>query len=193
MRHGIMRMGFERETKCRREPDEGDASPTSSVGSATPEKPRLLEPAESAAGEVSLTPEQTKTMSEVMSALTKSEKEAQEMSESVTRLAEELKQLRVSRDREETVRAKAACVGGAQKKLARVEIKSLPEGAEYQGENELERRDSVGTPGERPLQMQSQGGGLYEEAKFFLADCARSATARAEKQPTWMEMSVTGN
>ena len=44
------------ETKCRTEPEEGDASPTSSVGSATPEKPRLLEPAESAAGEVSLTP-----------------------------------------------------------------------------------------------------------------------------------------
>ena len=29
------------ETKCRREPEEGDASPTSSVGSATPEKPRF--------------------------------------------------------------------------------------------------------------------------------------------------------
>ena len=46
-----------------------------------------------------------------------------------------------------------------------------------------ERRDSMGTAGERPLQRQSQGGGLYEEAKFFLANCARSATARAEKQP----------
>ena len=54
-------------------------------------------------------------MSEVMSALTKSEKEAQEMSESVMELAEELKQLRVSRAREGTVRAKSACVGGAQK------------------------------------------------------------------------------
>ena len=30
------------ETKCRSEPEEGDASPTSSVGSSTPEKPRLL-------------------------------------------------------------------------------------------------------------------------------------------------------
>ena len=181
------------ETKCRREPEEGDASPTSSVGSATPEKPRLLEPAESAAGEVSLTREQIKKMSEVMSALTKSEKEAQEMSGSVMELAEEIKQLRVSRAREETVRAKAACVGGAQKKLARAEIKSLPEGTEYQGGNMSERRDSMGTPGERPLQRQSQGGGLYEEAKFFLANCARSATARAEKQHSWREMSVTGN
>ena len=88
-------------------------------------------------------------MSEVMSALTKSEKEAQEMSESVMELAEELKQMRVSRAREETVRAKAACVGGAQKKLARAEVKSLPEGTEYQGENTSERRDSVGTPVER--------------------------------------------
>ena len=56
-----------------------------------------------------------------------------------------------------------------------------------------ERRDSVGTAVERPWQRQSQGGGLYEETKFFLANCARSATARAEKQPTWMEMSVAGN
>ena len=107
------------EAMCRREPEEGDASPTSSVGSSTPDKPRLLEPAESAAEEVSLTREQIKKMSEVMSALTKSEKEAQEMSESVMELAEELKQLRVSRAREEPVRAKAACVGGAQEKLAR--------------------------------------------------------------------------
>ena len=45
------------ETKCRREPEGGDAS-----GSSTPEKPRLLEPAESAAGEVSLTREQIKKM-----------------------------------------------------------------------------------------------------------------------------------
>ena len=51
----------------------------------------------------------------------------------------------------------------------------------------------MGTPGERPLQRQSQGGGLYEEAKFFLANCARSATARAEKQPSWRERSVTRN
>ena len=71
-------------------------------------------------------------MSEVMSALTKSEKEAQEMSESVMEFAEELKQLRVSRARDEPVMAKAACVGGALKKLARAEIKSLPEGTEYQ-------------------------------------------------------------
>ena len=56
-----------------------------------------------------------------------------------------------------------------------------------------ERRDSVGTTGERPWQRQSQGGGLYDEAVLFLANCARSATARAEKQPTWMEMSVTGS
>ena len=103
------------ETKCRREPEDGDASPTSSVGSSTPEKPKLSQPAESAAGEVSLTREQIKKMSEVMGALTKSEKEAQEMSGSVMELAEELKQLRVSRAREETVRVKAACVGGAQK------------------------------------------------------------------------------
>ena len=59
------------ETKCRREPEEGDASTTSSVGSSTPEKPRLLEPAESAAVEVSLTPDQTAKMTEVMSTLTK--------------------------------------------------------------------------------------------------------------------------
>ena len=114
------------------------------------------------------------------------------MSESVTKLAEEIKQLRVSRAREETVMAKAASVGGAQKKLARAEVNSLPERINYQGENTSERRDSVETPGERPLQRQSQGGGLYEEAKFFLADCARSATARAEKQVTWMEMSAKG-
>ena len=50
-------------------------------------------------GEVSLTREQIKKMSEVMSALTKSEKEAQEMSGSVKELAEELKQLRISRAR----------------------------------------------------------------------------------------------
>ena len=181
------------ETMCRREPEDGDASPTSSVGSSTPEKPRLFEPAESAAGEVSLTREQIKKMSEVMDALTKSQKEAQEMSESVTRLAEEIKQLRVSRARDETVRAKAACVGGAQEKMARPETKSLSERIKSQGENASERRDSVGTAGERPLQRQSQGGGLYEEAKFFLANCARSATARAEKQPSWREMSVTGN
>ena len=129
------------ETMCRREPEDGDASPSSSVGLSTPEKPRLSEPAESAAGEVSLTRKQIKKMSEVMGALTKSEKEAQEMSESVMELAEELKQLRVSRAREETVRAKAACVGGAQKKLARAEIKSLPEGVKSQGENASERWD----------------------------------------------------
>ena len=82
-------------------------------------------------------------MSEVMSALTKSQNEAQEMSESVTKLAEENKQLRVSRARDETVRAKAASVGGAQDKLARAEIKSLPERINYQGENTSERRDSV--------------------------------------------------
>ena len=62
------------ETMCRREPEEGDASPTSSFGSSTPEKPRLLQPAESAAEEVSLTPDQTTEMTEVMSALTKSQK-----------------------------------------------------------------------------------------------------------------------
>ena len=132
-------------------------------------------------------------MTEVMSALTKSEKEAQEMSGSVMELAEEIKQLRVSRARGETVRAKTACVGGAQEKLARAEIKSLPERINYQGENTSERRDSVGTPVQRQLQRKSQGGGLYEEAKFFLANCARSATARAWNQPTWREMSATGN
>ena len=31
------------ETMCRREHEDGDASPTSSVGSSTPDKPRLLE------------------------------------------------------------------------------------------------------------------------------------------------------
>ena len=56
-----------------------------------------------------------------------------------------------------------------------------------------ERRDSVGTTVERQMQRQSQGGGLYEEAELVLADCARSATARAEKQHTCREMSVTGN
>ena len=95
---------------CRREHEYDDASPSRSVGSSTPEKPRLLQPAESAAGEVSLTPDQTTEMTEVMSALTKSQKEAQEMSDYVTKLAEEIKQLRVSRSREETVRAKGACV-----------------------------------------------------------------------------------
>ena len=121
------------ETMCRREPEEGDASPTSSVGSSTPEKPRLLQPAESAAGEVSLTPVQTAEMTEVMSTLTKSQKEAQEMTDYVTKLAEEIKQLRGSRAREETVRATGAYFGGAQKKLARAEIESLPEIIKNQG------------------------------------------------------------
>ena len=62
------------ETMCRMEPEEGDASPTSSVGSSTPEKPRLLQPVESVAREVSLIPDQMAKMREVMSALTKSQK-----------------------------------------------------------------------------------------------------------------------
>ena len=66
-------------------------------------------------------------MTEVRSILTKSQKEAQEMSDCVTKLAEEIKQLKGSRAREETVRAKAACVVEAQKKLARAEIKSIRE------------------------------------------------------------------
>ena len=45
-------------------------------------------------------------MTEVRSTLTKSQKEAQEMSDCVTKLAEEIKQLKGSRAREETVRAK---------------------------------------------------------------------------------------
>ena len=40
---------------------------------------------------------------------------------------------------------------------------------------------------------QYQGGGLYEEAELFLADCARSATVSTEEQPNWAEMSVTWN
>ena len=87
------------------------------VRSGNPEKP-----AESAAREVSLTPDQMAKLTVVMSAMTKSQKEAQEMSDSVTKLAEEIKQLRISRAREETVRAKAACVGGAMRN-----IKSLSE------------------------------------------------------------------
>ena len=51
----------------------------------------------------------------------------------------------------------------------------------------------MGTTGERQLQSQSQGGGLYKEAELFLATCALSATARAEEQPTWRKMSATGN
>ena len=62
------------ETMCRREPEGDDASPSSSVGSPTPEKPRLLQPAESAAREVSLTPDQMTTITKVISALTKSQK-----------------------------------------------------------------------------------------------------------------------
>ena len=42
-------------------------------------------------------------------------------------LAEEIKQLRGSRARAWTVRAKSASGGGAQKKVARAEVKSLPE------------------------------------------------------------------
>ena len=79
------------EIMCRREPEGGD------VGSPTPWKPRGLQPAESAAGEVSLTPDQTAKMTEVMNTLTKSQKEAQDMSDYVTKLAEEIKQLRGSR------------------------------------------------------------------------------------------------
>ena len=82
-------------------------------------------------------------MIEVMSALTKSQKEAQDVSGYVMELTEDIKQLRVSRAREETLRSKAASVGGSQKKLARAEIKSLPEGIKYQGENMSERRDSA--------------------------------------------------
>ena len=100
-----------------------------------------------------------------MSALTKSQNEAQEMSESVKELAEELKQLRISRAREETVRAKWACVGEARKKPARAETKSLSERIKDQGENTAERRDSVKTPVERPWQRQGQTGTLFEEGK----------------------------
>ena len=91
------------------------------------------------------------------------------MSDSVTKLAEEIEQLRVSRAREETVRAKGACVGEARKKPGRAEVKPLPEGTEYQGENMSERRNSVGTPVERPLKRQSQGGRLCEDGKRFMA------------------------
>ena len=83
---------------------------------------------------MSLTPDQMVKMTEVKSALKKSQKDAQEMSNSVTKLTEDIKQLRASRTREETVIAKEACVGGAQTKLAlnhmlyeRAEIKSLLE------------------------------------------------------------------
>ena len=130
------------EIMCRREHEGGDAS-----GSPTPEKPRGLQPAESAVGEVSLTPEQTVKMTEVRSILTKSQKEAQEMPDCVTKLAEEIKQQRGSRDMEETVRAKGACVGEARKKLAHGEI---PERIKDQGENTAERWDSVKIPVERP-------------------------------------------
>ena len=64
-------------------------------------------------------------MTEVMSVLTKSQKEAQEMSDSATKSAEKIKQLSVSRAREETVRAKAACVVGAQKNLVLVYSASI--------------------------------------------------------------------
>ena len=74
------------------------------------------------------------------------------MTDYVTKLAEEIKQLRGSRAREEAVRAKGACVGEAQKKLALAEI---PERIKYQGENVSERQD--------------QSGILYEDAKRFLA------------------------
>ena len=87
----------------------------------------------------------------------------------MSKVVQEIKQLRVSRAREETVRAKRACVGGSQKKLARAEIKSLSERIKDQGENTAERRDSVKTPVERPWQRQGQSGILYEEAKRFLA------------------------
>ena len=108
-------------------------------------------------------------MTEVMSTLPKSQQEAQEMSDYVTKLAEEIKQLRVSRAREETVRAKGACVGEAQNKLVRAEIKSLSERNKDQGENTAERWDSVKIPVERPWQRQGQTDTLYEEAKRFLA------------------------
>ena len=78
---------------CRSEPEDGNASPISSVGSSTPEKPRLLQPVESVAREVSLTPENMTKITEVMSPLTKSQKEAQERSDSVMELAAEIKQL----------------------------------------------------------------------------------------------------
>ena len=47
-----------------------------------------------------------------------------------------------------------------------------------------ERRDSVGTRVVGPLQRQSQGGGLYEDATPFMAGV---------EQPTCREMSVTCN
>ena len=93
-----------------------------------------------------------------MNTLTKSQKESQEMTDYVTKLAEEIKQLRGSRDREETVRAKGACVGEARKKLVPEEI---PERIKYQGENTAERWDSVKISVERPWQRQGQSGTLY--------------------------------
>ena len=110
----------------------------------------------SVAREVSLTPDKLVKMTEVVSAMTKSQTEAQEMSDSVTNVAEEIKQLRVSRAMKETVRAKVPCVGGAPKKPERVEIKSLPERIKYQGENMSERWDSLKTSVERQLQRQDQ-------------------------------------
>ena len=56
------------ETMGRREPEEGDASPSSSVGSPTPEKLRLLQSADSVVREVPLPPVQTAKMTEIMSA-----------------------------------------------------------------------------------------------------------------------------
>ena len=60
-------------------------------------------------------------MTEVMSTLTKSQKEAQEMSDYVTKLAEEIKQLKGSRAREETVRQRNLYERMKRKKCLRME------------------------------------------------------------------------
>ena len=91
-----------------------EVSPSTSVGPATPEKSSILLTAETVAREGPFTTVPMVEITEVTSALDKSQTYAQEMSDYVTKLAEEIKQLRTSRAREETARAKEACDGGAQ-------------------------------------------------------------------------------
>ena len=62
---------------------------------------------------------------------------------------------------------------------------------QVQGTSEMEEAQTQSWRHREQVGAQYQGGGRYEEAELFLADCARSATVRAEEQSNWAEMSVT--
>ena len=51
---------------------------------------------------------------------------------------------------------------------------------QVQGTSEMEETQTQSWRHREQVGAQYQGGGLYEEAELFLADCARSATVRSE-------------